>query len=145
MNKNNPLMDSGHTPTLGEIGNYIGGAAEERWHEINQYLEKTFKVKPKTTYSTCTGKPGWNYKYQKSGKALCTLYPEKNRFTVLVVVTLAFIEDLNESGYANPFIWGLIEEAKPFDKTKWLMIPVEDQAGLESVIELLHLKMAKSK
>ncbi len=66
-----------------------------------------------------------------------------NRFTVLVVVTLAFIEDLNESGYANPFIWDFIEEAKPFNKTKWLMIPVEDQAGLESVIELLHLKMAK--
>ncbi len=51
MNKSNPLMDSGHTPTLDVIGNYIGGAAEERWHEVNQYLEETFKIKPKTTYS----------------------------------------------------------------------------------------------
>ena len=145
MNKTDPVMDSGYTPTLDEIGNYIGGAAGNRWHELNQYLEKTFNVKPKTSYSICSGKPGWNFKYQKSGKALCTLYPEKDRFIVLVVVTLALIENLEKTGYADPFIWEIIEEAKPFNKTKWLMIPVEDQSGLESIIELLHLKMAKSK
>jgi hypothetical protein len=73
MNNNDPIMDSGHMPTLDEIGNYIGGAAEKRWLELNQHLDKNFKVKQKTSYSTCSGKPGWNFKYQKSGKALCTL------------------------------------------------------------------------
>ena len=141
MNNNDPVMDSGHMPTLYEIGNYIGGGAEKRWLELNQYLDKNFKVKQKTSYSTCSGKPGWNFKYQKSGKALCTPYPERGRFIVLIVVTLALIENLNLSGYANPFIWNIIEEAKPFNKTKWLMIPVEDQTELESVIELLHLKV----
>ena len=142
MNNNDPVMDSDHMPTLDEIGNYIDGAAEKRWLELNQHLDNNFKVKQKTSYSTCSGKPGWNFKYQKSGKALCTLYPEKGRFIVLIVVTLALIEDLEKTGYADPFIWEIIEEAKPFNKTKWLMIPVEDQPGLESVIELLHLKMA---
>jgi hypothetical protein len=71
-----------------------------------------------------------------------TLYPEKGRFIVLIVVTLALIEDLERTGYADPFIWEIIEEAKPLNKTKWLMIPVEDQPGFESVIELLHQKMA---
>ncbi len=145
MNNYDPVMDRGHMPTLDEIGNYIGGAAEKRWIELNQYLDKNFKVKQKTSYSTCSGKPGWNFKYQKSGKALCTLYPEKGRFIVLIVVTLALIEYLENTGYADPFIWELIEEAKPFNKTKWLMIPVEDQPGLESIIELLHLKMAHTR
>jgi len=52
MNKDDLVMDSSHTPTLGEIGNYIGGAVENNWHEINQYIEKKFKAKPKVSYST---------------------------------------------------------------------------------------------
>jgi hypothetical protein len=134
------ILNSDHTPDLTEIGRYLGGAAEELWLELNHYLEGNFKAKPKHAYSTCSGKPGWNLKYQKSGKALCTLYPEKGRFIVLVVVTLTLVENMHDSGYANPFIWDFIEEAKPFNKTKWLMIPVEDRAGLENIIELLNYK-----
>ena len=140
MSKNDLILNSNHAPTLSEIGSYIGGAAEVLWLELNHYIEDRFKVKPKFAYSTCSGKPGWNLKYQKSGKALCTLYPEKGRFIVLVVVTLTFVESLHESGYANPLIWEVIEEAKPFNKTKWLMIPVEDRAWLESTLELIDLK-----
>lgn len=140
MNNEDLIIDSNQVPTVSETGSYIGGAAEALWLEINQYIENRYKIKPKIAYSACSGKPGWNFKYQKSGKALCTLYPEKNRFIVLVVVTLAFIESLNETGYANPFIWEIIEEARPFNKTKWLMIPVADRAGLESVLELISLK-----
>ena len=143
MSSINLVMDNSHMPSLDEIGNYIGGAAEKRWLELNQHLEKTFNIQPKISYSTCSGKPGWNFKYQKSGKALCTLYPEKGRFIVLIVVTLALIETLEKTGYADPFIWKIIEEAKPFNKTKWLMVSVEDQFGLESVIKLLHLKIEK--
>jgi len=134
------ILNCDHTPTPSEIGSYIGGTAKELWLELNQYLDDRFKVKPKFAYSSCSGKPGWNLKYQKSGKALCTLYPEKGRFVVLVVVTLTFVENLHESGYANPIIWEVIEESRPFNKTKWLMIPVEDRAGLESTMELIDLK-----
>ena len=133
-------LNSDHTPDLTEIGRYIGGAAEELLLELNHYIEGRFKAKPKFAYSTCSGKPGWNLKYQKSGKALCRLYPGNDRFIVLVVVTLTFVESLYKAGYANPYIWKVIEEAKPFNKTKWLMIPVEDLAKLESILELLHLK-----
>ncbi len=134
------IMNSNHSPTLTEINSYIGGTAGELWLELTDYLEDKFRVKPKSAYSACSGKPGWNIKYHKSGKALCTLYPENSKFIVLVVVTLTFVENLNNTGYSDPFVWEIIEEAKPFNKTKWLMIPVEDRAELESILELLHLK-----
>lgn len=141
MNTNDLIMNSNHSPTLTEISSFIGGTAGELWLELTDYLEDKFRVKPKSAYSTCSGKPGWNIKYQKSGKALCTLYPEYNKFIVLVVVTLTFIENLDNTGYSNPFVWEIIEDAKPFNKTKWLMIPVENRAELESIMELLHLKV----
>ena len=134
------IMNGNHSPTQAEISSYIGGIAGELWLELTDYLEDKFRVKPKSAYSTCSGKPGWNIKYQKSDKALCTLYPENSKFIVLVVVTLPFIENLNNTGYSDPFVWEIIEEAKPFNKTKWLMIPVEGRAEFESILELLHLK-----
>ena len=140
MNMNDLIIDRDHTPTISEAGSYIGGVAEELWQKLNQYIKSTYKTTPKAAYSGCSSQPGWNFKYQKSGKALCTLYPEKGKFIVLVVVTLLFIESLNESGYANPFIWDIIEAARPFNKTKWLMIPVENRAAMESILELISLK-----
>lgn len=32
-------------------------------------IEKTYQVRPKMTYSKCFAQPGWNVKYQKSGKS----------------------------------------------------------------------------
>lgn len=37
-------------------------------------------------YSTCSFQPGWNVKYKKGGKSLCTLYPMDGYFIALVVV-----------------------------------------------------------
>ena len=37
VNKNDPVMDSDHAPTIDEIGNYISGPAGMRWHELNRH------------------------------------------------------------------------------------------------------------
>ena len=47
-------------------------------------------VKPILSYSNCAMDKGiwkgWNVKYKKSGKALCTLYPKQGYFQALVVI-----------------------------------------------------------
>jgi len=72
MNKDDLVMDSSHTPTLAEIRNYIGGAVENNWHEINQYiivvigysigtaLEDSFLQKNLTGYRDYT----WTVRYR---------------------------------------------------------------------------------
>lgn len=37
-------------------------------------------------YSRCSMQAGWNIKYKKGGKSLCTLYPMQGYFIALVVV-----------------------------------------------------------
>jgi hypothetical protein len=45
-------------------------------------------VKPKLSYSGCSmdggAWKGWNVKYKKSGKVLCSLYPKQGYFLALV-------------------------------------------------------------
>ncbi|KAB2952754.1 DUF3788 family protein [Heliorestis acidaminivorans] len=36
-------------------------------------MEEAYQAKPHITYSKCSAQPGWNVKYKKSGKSLCTL------------------------------------------------------------------------
>ena len=43
-------------------------------------------MKPNLEFSKCSWEPGWNVKFKKSGKTLCTVYPRENYFTVIVVI-----------------------------------------------------------
>lgn len=135
------VLDASHTPTYDEITNYADEFARVLWQDINSSIQQRYKASPKITYSKCSGKPGWNVKYQKSGKSLCTLYPEKKGFVVLVVVTLDLVPIIEAmSGKFETAILEIIRTAKPFNGTLWLMIPVADKAAIDNVKQLLSLK-----
>ncbi|HYE82294.1 MAG TPA: DUF3788 domain-containing protein [Clostridia bacterium] len=135
------ILDANHMPTYDEIGEYINLPARELWRQFNHFVQERYKTSPKIMYSVCSGKPGWNVKYQKSGKSLCTLYPEKDCFTALIVITLdllpvieALAEELTEE------VINIVRGARPFNGTKWLMLKVENDSALKDVKQLLLLK-----
>lgn len=135
------ILDGSHTPTYEEITGYISEPARSLWQEMNAFLRERYKVSHRITFSKCSGKPGWNVKYHKSGKSLCTLYPEKDCFIALVVITLDFTEVIEGmAGDFGPYILELVREARPFNGTKWLMIRVDGPAVLDDVKQLLVLK-----
>jgi hypothetical protein len=84
MMENDLILDGSHMPDYDEIAGYINPPAQELWKQVNSFIQERYKASPKTMYSKCSGKPGWNVKYQKSGKSVCTLYPEKDGFVALV-------------------------------------------------------------
>lgn len=137
----NLILDESHVPTYDEIVGYIDLPAQELWRQINHFIQQRYKASPRIMYSKCSGKPGWNVKYQKSGKSLCTLYPEKDGFVALVVITLdmlpvieALSEELTEETLQT------IRTARPFNGTKWLMLQVKNDLQLSDVKQLLLLK-----
>ncbi|MCL2456629.1 MAG: DUF3788 domain-containing protein [Defluviitaleaceae bacterium] len=58
--------------------------------DLDEHLRLTYKIKPKFAHSNCGMDggiwKGWNVKYQKSGKSLCTLYPKQGYLQLLVPV-----------------------------------------------------------
>ena len=70
-------------PTPAQIERYVDNPL---WVEFNQYMQEQYKTAPKTAYSGCSMQPGWNLKYQKGGRSLCTLYPAQGYFIALVVI-----------------------------------------------------------
>lgn len=128
-----------HQPELLQIQAYIDSPL---WTQLCGYLESTYGVNPSMEYSRCSAAPGWNLKYKKSNKALCTLYPNEGYFTCLISVgsKQAMEAELLLSTcteYLNKLYW----QTRPFNGGRWLMIDVTSQEILEDVKRLIALRV----
>ena len=74
-------------PAYENIGEFIDN---DLWQKLNNYLREAYNISPKIAYSGCSMQngywKGWNIKYKKSGKSLCTVYPKQGWFAVLVTI-----------------------------------------------------------
>ena len=135
------IQNSTAAPAFDQITEYIDPPVRTLWLDLNAFIQDTFHAAPKITYSVCSAKPGWNVKYQKSGKSICTLYPDKDCLVALVVIKVDLAALLQKAQPAlHPQIHNRILTGKPFNHTLWLMIPVTDTCVLESLKDLLVQK-----
>ncbi|MBO0462147.1 MULTISPECIES: DUF3788 family protein [Enterococcus] len=78
-------FDKETQPTEAEIKEFTD---PELFSKLNEYLTEGYKIKPKYAYSNCRMDKniwrGWNIKYRKHGKILCTIYPQAGYLLVLI-------------------------------------------------------------
>ena len=130
-------------PTLEQMANYI---ASPHWQALCTHLESCYMVQPKTEYSQCSGAPGWNVKYRKSGRALCTLYPNDGYFTCMVSVGGREATEAELMMPAcTPYIRQLYQSAPLFNGGRWLMIEIRSEEVLQDVKKLIALRVAAKK
>lgn len=133
------ILDSSVIPTIEQLGEYVNN---ELWNSFCNYLITEYKIKPHLDYSKCSWQPGWNVKFKKSGKNLCTLYPQNGYFTVLVVIgnkeKEAFKILLPTLASSLQEIY---HETKEGNGQRWLMIDLEDDdTRLQGVKKMIALK-----
>jgi hypothetical protein len=82
---NYEVFEKENQPNESEIRDFVG---TKLFTDLDSHLRDSCNVKPKLAYSNCAMDNniwrGWNIKYQKSGKSLCTIYPQKGYFLALV-------------------------------------------------------------
>ena len=139
----NLMFPSDRQPTMDEIEIYIGGEARILWRSLMDYMEQAYKIKPKLSYSICSGKPGWNIKFKKRGQAFGTLYPEENSFSVLLVISYKLTSEMEELlPELTKEMAYLYQEAGDYMKIgKWMMFQVKNLQNLEDYKKILSIKM----
>jgi AraC family transcriptional regulator len=84
----NELFPKDAPPSENAIREYVGTPL---WDDLLRHLRQTYNVRPVLSYSGCSMDKGfwkgWNVKFKKSGKALCSLYPKKGYFVALIAVS----------------------------------------------------------
>jgi hypothetical protein len=129
-------------PALEQIAEYI---ASPLWQEFCAFVEEGYGVTPQVEYSICSGAPGWNVKYKKGGRSLCTLYPQPGFYIALVVLGN---REMPEAELMMPSCSAYTREL--FQKTpfsccgKWLMLYVQNPEVLGDAKKLIGLR-ARSK
>lgn len=136
----NDIYNENNPPSIDNINKFIGN---QLWGSLNSFLKDTYHIEPKLSYSKCSAKPGWNVKYQKSSKSLCTLYPMEGFFTALVVIGNKESFEVEILLPALSSYTQALYKRTPFSAGgRWLMIDVTDKDILEDVIKLIKLRKA---
>lgn len=132
------LYKPDNQPSEQDIAEFINNPL---WAKINTFMQDSYHIQPSTHYSGCSGQPGWNIKYQKAGKSLCTLYPMDGFFIVLVVIGTKEYEDtLALMPSCTEYVRELFESVPHSSMGRWLMIHVENEAVLDDVKNLIQIR-----
>lgn len=108
-------------------------------------LTATYHCKEAPEYSACSLEKGWNLKFKKSGRNLCTIYPKEGFFSVMIVIgrkeqptVEAILPELCaevREVYAN---------TRVFNGQRWLMLTVEDRdAVYADALRLIEIRSRK--
>lgn len=125
-------------PTAVEISEYI---ACSLWDTLCRQVEQTYGVQAVTEHSRCSGAPGWNVKYKKGGRSLCTLYPAQGYFTCLVALGgEGAVEAELALDTFSPSTRDLFHATTPFQGSRWLMVRVTTAEILSDVMRLIALR-----
>ncbi len=115
------------------------GKKSPLWNELKSYIEKNYEFTPEIVFYG--EKIGWTLRYRRSGKTLCSFFPENDAFTVLVVLGKKEVEKTQLLiGKLNKTVKKVFEETKQLRDGRWLWISVRRASDVESIKVLLSIK-----
>lgn len=130
-------MDRDAIPEANDIGGYIKNPL---WDELLDYMSQEYGTVPKFEYSRCAW-PGWNAKFRKAGRSLCTIYPEEGFFNALIVIGKRekerFEAELLEYSLTTQDVYQNTQESMG---QKWMLIAVEDEEAFDELKKLILLR-----
>ncbi len=133
------LQNKNHCPTIVEISEYVNNSV---FMQFCSEIRDTYQCSEKIEYSSCSWEKGWNLKFKKAGKTLCTIYPREGYFTVLVVVgkkEKTLVEKMLPE--CTDALSGIYSQTQEGNGQRWLMIDLEDKEGLyHDVLRLIRIR-----
>jgi len=137
---NHRMTDSNKAPAPMQIEEWIGKNAYGFWTRIVNHIEKKYPnvFTPEWLYGG--KKHGWSLRYKK-GKSFCTLIPERNHFSLLIVFGAgerAQVETIRCNLSSRTM--EKYDEATTYHDGKWLLLTVDSDTVADDVEQLLAVK-----
>ena len=107
------------------------------------YIETSYQIKPKLTYSGCGMKPGWNVKYQKSEQTFGALYPQVDAIDWMIIISYKLDSIMNETlPLLSNQTADLYRSAGDYMKIgKWMMMRIDSEQTLEDYKKIVSVKL----
>ncbi|MHA1484363.1 MAG: DUF3788 domain-containing protein [Candidatus Thorarchaeota archaeon] len=133
------MMDKAREPTEEEMMSYVGERAKAAWRELRQFIEDNYDFVPETVFYGA--KYGWTVRYRRSGKTLCSLFPEKGGFSVLLVLGRKDSEKaLSLRDELSTRMITILSSTEQLHDGRWLWIRMSTINDVDDVKKLLQTK-----
>ena len=133
------MCEKGNVPTDEEIKKFIGKRFVKDWIDLCTFLETYYDFSPETVFYG--KKHGWTVRYRRSGKTLCSLFPEVGGFTVLIVLGKKEVEKVEEILYElSTNLRTQFNNTEQLHDGRWLWIRISSSASLEDIKKILQMK-----
>lgn len=133
------IQNKGYCPSLEEIEEFVNNPV---FAQFCTEVKTKYKCNEKIEFSSCSWEYGWNVKFKKAGKSLCTIYPKGGYFTVLVVVgqkEKSAVESILHK--CTPELRETYRQTETGNGQKWLMIDLEDRENTYTdIFRLLDIR-----
>jgi len=135
---NERLLDKNNTPTLNSLEKHVG-TRSNLWRKINKYIQDKYDYLPEITYFTKS--LGWTIRYRRNGKTLCYLFPERNSFSILIVLGSSEAEKIEaHKNDLNQKTLDIFNNTEQLHDGRWLWIKEVEMDDLPSFKLLLAAK-----
>jgi len=138
----NDLYPKDKQPSFEDIAEYVG-KMKSQWLSLISFFDTAYKAKPKMTYSGCSGMPGWNVKFQKSGVGFGTWYPQKNHLMAMVIVSYKLDKEMEKLlPELSEYTAGLYRNAGDYMKIgKWMMLKADNKNVFDDYKKIVTVKL----
>ncbi len=141
------LYTNQNQPSNEQIDTYVNTPL---WDELAAHLQDTYRVQPSVIYSGSAmdggAWKGWNVKYKKGGRALCSLYPQQGHFLALVNIGA---REAAEADLLMPlcdtYTQDVYRQTELWSGGKMLALKVDNAAVLQDLEHLVALRAASRK
>lgn len=131
-------LDQTALPELRAVAEYV---ATPLWPRFLAEMEDRYQLRPEASYSRCSMLAGWNFKYRKAGRALCTVYPLAGSFSVLISLGS---KEAEAAGQLMPTLSArtqkLHADSSPVNGSRWLLLEVSSPEILDDLLALIALR-----
>jgi hypothetical protein len=130
------FTDRQHQPTREEILEVLG-PSRAAWESLEETIAQNYRVK--TDFGFYGKNYGWALRFRKGGKALLSLYPRQDGFTVQIVLNEPGVQRALE-GVLGENARRAIEFANLYPEGRWLFIRIDTDEDIDDVRRLLEIK-----
>ena len=86
----------------------------------------------------------WAFRFQKSGRLILAMYPNRGHLTVQIILGTAQLA-IAAAMTLPPFIVRVMEAAKKYPEGRWLFIPVKSAKDAGELRDMIALKISRPK
>lgn len=133
------LQDKNYSPAITEISEYVRNPV---FMQFYSEIKNTYQCNEKIEYSSCSWEKGWNVKFKKAGKTLCTIYPKEGFLKIMVVIgpkEKALVEEMLSDCTAE--LNDIYRQTQEGNGQRWLMIDLEEKGNLyNDILQIIKIR-----